>query len=392
MDFSWTEEQQSGFQQARTFARQELNQDLRQREQRGELDRNLWLRCAHFGLHGLVVPELWGGLGLDVRSAVRILEGLGEGCQDNGLLISLSAQLWSVVIPLLQFGRPEQKQAYLSAFARGECIGAFALTEPQGGSDAFRLLTRADRQGSGFRLNGSKVFVTNAPVADVFLVFAATEPGGGFFGITAFLLPRTLPGLSVGSPSHKMGLETSPMAEIHLDDVEVTQDLVLGEVGGGGAVVRYTLEWERGLLMSPALGTMQRLLQATVQYTRERRQFGRPIMEFEAVAHQLAEMRLRLELSRLQVYHFAWLKDQQRPASAEASMTKLYLSESLCRVTELALHLHGGYGYMRDYEFERDWRDAMASTIYSGTTEMQKNLIAESLHRPAVRAVEEASR
>lgn len=392
MEFSWTEEQQAGCRQAREFAQQELNDGLSEREQRGELSRDLWVRCARFGIQGLTIPEIWGGLGLDVRSAVCVLEGLGEGCLDNGLLMSLGAQVWSVTIPLLHFGSVEQKQFYLPRMANGEWIGAFALTEAQGGSDAFRLTTRAERHGSGFRLRGSKVFITNAPVADLFLVFAATDPSAGYFGTTAFLIPRGLSGFSIGVPTHKMGLQTSPMAELHFDDVEVDESMVLGEVGGGGAVVRSTLEWERGLLLAAALGTMQRLLHATAQYTRDRKQFGRPIMEFEAVAHQLAEMRLRLELSRLLVYQFAWLKDQRRSAGVEASMTKLYVSESLCRVAEMAMHLHGAYGYTRDYEFERDWRDAMASTIYSGTTEMQKNLIAESLHRPAARAVEEVSR
>lgn len=392
MEFSWTDEQQTGCRQAREFAERELNDGLREREQRGELSRELWLRCARFGIQGLTIPETWGGLGLDVRSAVRILEGLGEGCHDNGLLMSLGAQVWSVTIPLLQFGNAEQKQFYLPRMASGEWIGAFALTEAQGGSDAFRLMTRAERHGSGFRLRGSKVFITNAPVADLFLVFATTDPAAGYFGITAFLLPPGLAGLSIGAPTHKMGLQTSPMAELHFDDVAVDESMVLGEVGGGGAVVRPTLEWERGLLLAASLGTMQRLLQVTAQYTRERKQFGRPIMDFEAVAHQLAEMRLRLELSRLLVYQFAWLKDQHRSAGLEASMTKLYVSESLCRVAELAMHLHGAYGYTREYEFERDWRDAMASTIYSGTTEMQKNLIAESLHRLAARAIEEVSR
>jgi alkylation response protein AidB-like acyl-CoA dehydrogenase len=385
MEFAWSEEQQQGYDNARR-----LGAALGPGPAAGDRVawRRRWQRCADFGIQALPVPVPYGGMGLDTRSAVRVLEGLGAGCVDNGLLMALGAQLWSVAVPLLAFGSEAQKRLWLPPLARGAAVGAFALTEPGSGSDVFHLQTRAAVERSGYRLDGEKLFVTNAPLADLFLVLAATQPQGGYFGLTAFLLPRESAGLEVGPELRKMGLEGSPMAGVRLDGVRVPPEAVLGEVGGGGAVLMHTLEWERGCLLAPALGTIERLLQATTDYTRARKQFGRPVIEFEAVGAQLAEVRLRLELSRLLTYEFAWLKDQGVNAGLQASMVKCYLSESLRRTAEIALHLHGASGYMRELEFEGAWRDAMASSLYSGTTAMQHNLIAESLLRAPARREE----
>ncbi|MGH9483089.1 MAG: acyl-CoA dehydrogenase family protein, partial [Terriglobales bacterium] len=340
MEFSWTEEQRQGYEQARQFAQRELalphaegggngaeaSGDRSGGREDMEPWRARWRQCAGFGVQALNIPTRFGGLGLETRSAVHVLEGLGFGCADNGLLMALGAQIWSVTPPLLNFGTEEQKRLWLPGFADGSCVAAFALTEPESGSDVFHLRLRGEPDGGGFRLHGNKAFITNAPVADLFLVFAATEANGGYFGLTAFLLQRGQEGVEVGPPLRKMGLETSPMAELRLDGAWVGPQAMLGEVGGGGAVVLHTLEWERGCLLAPALGTLDRLLQATTAYARARKQFGRPIIEFEAVGQKLAEMRLRLELSRLLVYQFAWLKDQGRSAGVEACMTKLYVS------------------------------------------------------------------
>jgi len=392
VDFAWTPEQHHAHDQARLFALREFGAK-RPEPRGGFLD--AWHTCAQFGLQALNIPAAYGGLGLDARSAVHVLEGFGAGCRDNGLLMSLGAQLWSVAMPLIQFGSEEQKRLWLPALAQGKSIGAFALTEPESGSDVFHLRTRALADAAGFRLEGAKCFVTNAPVADLFLVFAATDANAGYFGLTAFLLRRDLAGLELGPPLQKMGLESSPMSELRFDALWTPRESVLGEVGGGGAVLMNTLEWERGCLLAPALGTMDRLLQETTQFLRLRKQFGRPVIEFEAVGQHLAELRLRLELSRLLAYQFAWMKDQNLSAALQASMTKLYLSESLRRASELAVHLHGAAGYLRDLDYECTWRDAMASSLYSGTTEMQHNLIAEGLLRhpapPPPPRVEEAA-
>ncbi|MGH9412292.1 MAG: acyl-CoA dehydrogenase family protein [Terriglobales bacterium] len=381
MEFSWTDDQRQGYEQARAFAERELRVP-RQPISGSEAWRARWRLCATFGVQSLNIPAAYGGLGLDARSAVHVMEGLGRGSDDNGLLMALGAQIWSVHVPLLAFASEAQKSKWLPSLAQGSAIAAFALTEAESGSDAFHVHTRATSEGGGFRLQGSKVYITNAPVADLFLLFATTDPAAGYFGLTVFLVERTRSGLAVGPPLHKMGLETSPMAEVCCDGVWVPFDAIVGDLGGGGAILAHTLEWERGCLLAPALGTIDRLLETTTAFTRARKQFGRPVIEFEAVGQLLAEMRLRLDLARLLAYRFAWLKDQHVPAATEASMVKLYLSESLRRASELAVHLHGAAGYMRELEFERTWRDAMASSLYSGTTEMQYNLIADSLLRP----------
>jgi len=398
MDFAWTDEQCQGHEQARLFAQRELAgtgaEELGEapgKEAGRERWRERWRKCAGFGVQGLNLPVAHGGLGLDTRTAVHVLEGLGEGCSDNGLLLALGAQLWSVGMPLLRFGSEAQQRRWLPGLAQGESIGAFALTEAESGSDGLHVRTRAVAEAGGYRLEGVKAFVTNAPEAEVFVVVAASAAEAGYFGLTAFVLERGMAGLEVGPGLRKMGLETSPMAEVRLNGVWAPAEAVLGEVGGGGGVVRHTLEWERGCLLAPALGTMERLLQATTAHARGRKQFGRPIINFEAVGERLAEMRLRLEVSRLLLYQFAWLKDQGQAAGLQASMTKLYVSESLRRTAELAVHLHGAAGYMRELEYERTWRDAMASSLYSGTTEMQHNLIAESLLQPAAAAGERAA-
>ncbi|MGH9518371.1 MAG: acyl-CoA dehydrogenase family protein [Terriglobales bacterium] len=378
MEFAWTDEQQQGYAEARLFAQRQLNRVPPEDATRW---RERWRRCAEFGLTGINIPIGFGGLGSDTRSALHVLEGLGQGCRDNGLLMSLGAQLWSVVAPLVSFGSEEQKQTWLPPLAAGEMVAAFALTEPESGSDVFHLRTRAVSEAGGFRLSGTKIFVTNAPLADLFLLLAASDSQAGYFGLTAFVLRRSAAGLEIGPPLRKMGLESSPMAEVRLHEVWVPQQAVLGEVGGGGAVVQHTLEWERGCLLAPALGTMARLLELTTAHCRARKQFGRPVAEFEAVGARLAQMRLRLEVSRLLIYRFAWLKDCGQAAGLEASLAKLYVSESLRYAAESAVHLHGAAGYMRELEFEGDWRDAMASSLYSGTTEIQHNLIADSLLR-----------
>ena len=392
MEFSWSEDQVRSAEQARVFAERELGGEGEDAAaDAASRFRARWRRCATFGLQALAIPAGYGGLGLNTRTAVRVFEGLGQGCRDNGLLLGLGAQAWSVAKPLELFGTEAQKREWLPRLANGEAVGAFALSETGSGSDAFRMQTRAWPDGDGFRLEGGKAFITNAPVADVFLVFASTAPEAGYFGLTAFLLERGAAGLEVGPALKKMGLETSPMAELRFNHVLLPPPAVLGELGGGSAVLQTTLEWERGCLLAPALGTIQRLLEATTAHCRARKQFGRPIIEFEAVARQLAEVRLRLELSRLLAYQFAWLKDENRAAMVEASMVKLYLSESFRRAAEVALHLHGASGYMREHEYEGCWRDAMASSLYSGTTEMQQNLIAESLLRSPAPAARRAA-
>lgn len=379
MEHGWSEEQERSFAAAAAFAREAINPTLEARQQTGALSRDLWRRCASFGLLGLLIPAEYGGLGGSALGAVRAMQGLGFGCLDHGWLMALNAHIWCVAQPLFLFGNDQQRARYLPPLVRGDWIGAIAVTETEHGSDTRRFQTVARPAANGFILQGAKTFITNAPCADLFLVFASTQPDADYFGASLFLVERQAPGVRVGPSMEKMGLKTSPMSEVFFEDVPLGPEQLLGEAGAGQALLHAAMEWERGGMLAPAVGVMERLLATTAAYCRERKQFGRPIGDFEAVAHQLAEMKLRLETSRLLLEHFAQRKDAGLPAFTEAVMTKLQISESWVHCAATALRLHGAYGYCTGLECERTWRDAIASTLYSGTSEIQRNLIAESL-------------
>lgn len=378
MDFSLSAEQRDLKAAATAFAQGELNHDLPARDRAGEFSRAAWEACARFGIQGLPVPSAMGGGGVDILTAVLVMEGLGYGCQDNGLIFSLNAQLWSVELPLVKFGTDRQHQRYLSGLMSGELIGVHAMTEPESGSDAFSMRTRAERTGDGYVLNGTKQYVTNAPIADVMLVFAAHPEASQMSGISAFLLEKGTPGLTVTRHMEKMGLRTSPMAEVVLDDCVVCEENRLGPEGAGGSIFNSTMVWERSCILAGALGSMQRQLETCVAYARERRQFGQPIGNFQAVAGKVADMYMRLEAARLLVYRAAWL-GQQGAAVAEAAAAKLFTSEAWVASSLDAVQLHGAYGYMAESGIERELRDAVASTIYSGTSEIQRVILARML-------------
>jgi alkylation response protein AidB-like acyl-CoA dehydrogenase len=376
VDFSLTEEQERYREEVLRFARAELNQDLISRDEESSFPAEAWKRCATFGLQGLPVPEDYGGSGADPLTIMVAMEALGQGCRDNGLLFSLNAQMWSCEMPLVRAGSEEQKRRYLPGLCDGSLIGSQAMTEPGTGSDAFALGTRAVRRGEGYVLTGSKTFVTNAPVAELFIVFAVTDPTEGIGSLSAFLVDRDTPGLSVGEPLHKMGLRTSPMGELFLSDCEVSDEALLGRRGAGMAMFNAAMDWERSCILASAVGAMHRQLERCVAYARERKQFGQPIGSFQAVSHRIVDMKLRLETARLLLYRLGWLRGRGRVSPAEASMVKLYVSECFVRSSLDALQIHGGYGYMTEYEVERDVRDAIAGRIYSGTSEIQRNIIA----------------
>jgi alkylation response protein AidB-like acyl-CoA dehydrogenase len=353
-----------------------LNDDLEGRDGRGEFDRALWTRCAKFGVLGLTMPARFGGTPHELPTVVSALEGLGFGCRDNGLLFALGAQLWSVQMPILVLGTDEQRERYLPGLVDGTLIGAHAVTEPEAGSDAFSLRATARQDGDDYVLDGAKTFVTSAPVADVFLVVATIEPGSGSRGLTAFLVDRNTPGLSVSAPFEKAGLRTSAMAEVSFAGCRVPDTQLLGRERGGSAVFGVAMEWERSFILAPALGTMRRQLDECVKYARARRQFGQPIGKREPIASKLVEMQLRLETSRLLVDRVARLKQDGRRLTYEPSQVKLHLSESWVQTSLDALQIHGAAGYMVELGVERDLRDALASKIYSGTSEIQRMIVA----------------
>jgi alkylation response protein AidB-like acyl-CoA dehydrogenase len=274
-----------------------------------------------------------------------------------------------------EFGTPAQKAEWLPRLASGALIGATAVTEPNSGSSAFGLTTAARRDGDGWVLDGSKTFVTNAPVADVFIVYARTG-GAGLSGISAFLVPRDAPGLDVGEPIEKMGLRTSPMSALYLEGCRLPASAILGSEGSGGLVFTQTMDAERVLVMAPAIGVMERLLERTVAHARQRSVGTSPIGRHQAIAHRIADMELRLEGARLLLYRAAWQRARRGTATRESALAKLAVSEAYVENCRSAVQVFGGYGYTVDYEVERELRDALATTLYVGTSEIQRNLVA----------------
>jgi alkylation response protein AidB-like acyl-CoA dehydrogenase len=361
------------------FATGELRDDLTARDRSGTFGRDLWDKCARFGIQGLPVPSDQGGSGADVFTTILALEALGYGCEDNGLLFSLGAQMWSFQMPLLRYGTDEQKKRYLPGICDGSLIGVHAMTEPDSGSDAFSLKTTATRDGDSYVLNGSKTFVTNAPVADAFVVFASTDPSQRFGGITPFLVDAGIQGLAIGESIEKMGLRTSPMGTLYLSDCRIPASSILAGEGTGMVVFNSSLDWERAFILAPAAGTMRRQIDKTSEYARERKQFGHPIGDFQAVSHKIAEMRVRLASCRALLYEAAHVQAGERPSTIDAAVVKLHISESFVASSLDAMGVFGGYGYTTEYGIEREVRDALASRIYSGTSDIQKNIIAGQL-------------
>src|SRR5579859_2531990 len=379
MDLSFTAEQLALKASTIEFASKELNRNLREREQAGEFSRDAWRACAQFGIQGLPMPEEFGGSGTDILTTVLVMEGLGYACRDNGLIFSLNAQMWSIELPILKFGTSEQQRAYLPGLVSGDLIGAHGMTEADSGSDAFSMRTRAERRGDRYILNGSKLYITNAPVADVVIVFASLNPGHGFAGVSAFLVEKGTSGFSVSRSLDKMGLRTSPMGEIILTDCEVPIENRLGKEGGGMAIFNSSMEWERSCILASAVGAMQRQLEICVRYAKMRQQFGQAIGKFQSISNKIADMYLRIEAARLLIYKVAWLKEQGNPALAEAALAKIFTSEAWIQSCLDAVQIHGAYGYMTESEIERDLRDSVAGTIYSGTSEIQRVIIARTL-------------
>ena len=379
MDFALSAEQRELKEAAIAFARRELNQDLAKREDAGELSLQAWRACAQFGIQGLPVPTELGGAGSDILTTVLVMEALGYGCQDNGLIFSLNAQMWSIQLPLVKFGTPAQQQAYLPGLVSGELIGVHAMTEPESGSDAFSMRTRVERDGDDYVLNGTKLYITNAPIADVVLVFASHPGRSKMAGISAFFVAKGTPGFTVSRSLEKMGLRTSPMGEVVLDDCRVPVANRLGSEGAGMAIFNSSMAYERSCILASALGAMQRQLETAIEYARERKQFGQSIGKFQGVSDKVADMYLRLEAARLLVYQVAWLAQQGKPALMEAAAAKLFTSEAWVQSSLDAIQIHGAYGYMKEAGIERDLRDAVAGKIYSGTSEIQRVLISRLL-------------
>jgi alkylation response protein AidB-like acyl-CoA dehydrogenase len=381
VDFALSEEQQALYEATAAFGRDVVAPGASARDREGRFDRGLWERLGEQGLCGLPIAEQYGGSGADAVTTGVALEALAYGGKDAGLLLSLGAHLTIGAKPIELHGTPEQRARYLPKLCTGEWIGAFGITEPDAGSDTASITTSGRRDGDSWVLNGTKTFITNGPVCDVFTVVARTDPQAtAGQGMTAFILERGTPGLSVGTHLDKMGNRSSPTSEMILRDVRVGDEQRLGAEGSALWAVGFEcFDWERTVMIASAIGGMARTLEDCIAYAKQREAFGKPIGHFQAVAHKLAEMRIRLETSRLLLRYAAWLKDQGLPHQMEASMAKAYVADCALANADAGIQIHGGWGYIKEFDVERSWRDAKLSSLGGGTTEIQKVIISRML-------------
>ncbi|SIO63039.1 L-prolyl-[peptidyl carrier protein] dehydrogenase [Singulisphaera sp. GP187] len=381
MDFSLSVVQQDWQDRAIAFAKENLVDDLLDRDERREFWREGWKRCATFGIQGLPIPLEYGGKGQDLQATIAAMEGLGYGCADNGLIFAINASMWTNSIPILRYGTEAQKREYLPGLCDGTLVGANGASEVDAGSDIFSMQTRAERRGDRWVLNGRKTWVTSGPVADLFVCYATSAPERGVMGISAFIIPRETPGFRVVREIRKLGVRTVPMGELALDDCELPSESLLGREGRGAEVFNCSMEWERGAILASALGTMKRQLERCIAHVRNRKQFGKPISKNQSVANKIVDMALRLETCRPLVYRIGWLKAQGKDATLQSAMAKLHVSDCYVKNSLDAVQLFGAAGYVSETGIERDLRDSIGSTIYSGTNEIQRNVIAQYLIR-----------
>jgi len=374
-----TEEQRMVRDMAREFSRQELAPHAARWEAAGWLDEAVTQQMGELGFLGMVVPEEWGGSYTDYTAYALAVEEISAGCASTGALMSIHNSVGCA--PLLNFGTEAQKQTWLPQLASGQTIGCFALTEPQAGSEAHNLKTRAVLEGEEWVLNGTKQFTSNAKRAGLAIVFAVTNPEAGKRGLSAFLIPTDTPGFQVEAMEQKMGLKASDTCAVTLTDCRIPKANLLGEEGRGLAIALSNLEGGRIGIAAQALGIARAAFEAALAYAQEREQFGKPIAEHQSVGNMLADMHTQINAARGLILHAAALRTLNQPCISEASQAKLFASEIAEHVCSKAIQVHGGYGYLADYAVERHYRDARITQIYEGTSEIQRLVIARELLR-----------
>lgn len=364
------------------FAQTRLSPGARERDMAGIFDRNLWNEAADFGLTGLPIPEQWGGGGFDAVDTMLIVEALGRGSLDGGLVFSLCAHTFASAVPIWRSRSSYHQERYLKDIAAGHLICANATTEPSAGSDVYSLKASARRVGREYVLEGTKFFITNAPVADLFLVYASTSPERGFLGISAFLVPRDTKGLRVAPGDTKNGLRTSPWGTVYLEECVVPEEMRVGPEGAGAMLFRESMIWERGCLFAYYVGAMARSLDECVEHARTRQQFGQPLASFQAVANKLVDMRLRLEASRLLLLRAGDLHRRGKRCEEAVAMSKLFIAEAAVQSGLDAVQIFGGAGITSETGVDALLRDAIPSRIFSGTSEIQRAIIAKAMGLP----------
>ncbi|MBC7232285.1 MAG: acyl-CoA dehydrogenase [Chloroflexi bacterium] len=377
MDLKFTEEQEMIRKMVRDFAQKEVAPIAAEIDEKGIVPFENIKKMGQLGLLGLTVSEKYDGGGADAISYVIAIEELAKACASTAIVMAVQNSL--VCAGIEKFGTEEQKEKFLRPLARGEKIGAFALTEPGAGSDVAAMLSTAVRSGDTYVINGRKHFITNGGFADIVILFAMTDKAQRHRGITAFIVEKGPPGFSVGKEEHKMGIRGSNTCELIFENVSVPAANRLGDEGQGFKIAMTMLDGGRIGVAAQAVGIAQAAYEAALKYSKERVQFGQPICQFQAIQWMLADMATRIEAARLLTYNAALKKQSGEPFSKEASMAKLFASETAVWVADRAVQIHGGYGYMKEYSVERNYRDAKITEIYEGTSEVQRMVIARSI-------------
>ncbi|TVQ07552.1 MAG: acyl-CoA dehydrogenase [Bacteroidetes bacterium] len=374
MNFHQTKEQILFEQMIRVFTEKEVKPLAAEVDELERFPEETVKKMAHIGLLGIPVPAEYGGAGGNNLMYARAVEELSTACATTGVIVSAHTSL--CIAPILENGTPEQKEKYLPRLASGEWLGAFGLTEPNAGTDASAQQTTAVEDGDNYIINGSKIFITNAEYAHVYIIFAMTDKSQGVKGITTFIIEKGTPGFTFGKKEKKMGIRGSATSELIFENCVIPKENMLGKVGKGFGIAMKTLDGGRIGIAAQALGIAQGALNETVKYIKERKQFGKPLSAFQNTQFQIADMQTRISAARFLVCSAAFKKDQGEKYSSDAAMAKLYASEVAMEVASKAIQLHGGYGYTREYPVERMLRDAKITEIYEGTSEVQKMVIA----------------
>ncbi len=377
MNFELTEDHLAVQEVARGFAEKKLKPRAEEFDAESKMDMELLKEMGELGLMGITLPEEYGGSDMDALSYVIANEELAKGCASHAAVIGLHNSLYGY--PIVQFGTEEQKKKYLPGICSGEQIGAFALSEPGAGSDAASLTTTYIKKNDGYVLNGTKIFITMGALADSVIVFATIKKGSGPKGITAFIVDKGTDGYDIGTIEKKMGLKASPTTELIFNDCFIPKESMLGSEGKGFRIAMSTLDGGRISCGAMSVGLAQAAFDIALEYSKQREQFGKPISAFQAIQFHLADMSIMIENARLSVYRAAWMKDQGKPYSLQAAQAKVYASEISTTVTHKAIQILGGYGYMRDYQVERMYRDARVTELFEGTSEVQRLVIAKHL-------------
>ncbi|SFE09027.1 butyryl-CoA dehydrogenase [Lentibacillus persicus] len=377
MNFQLTEEQEMLRKMVRDFAKNDVEPTAAERDEEERFDRGIFDQMAELGLTGIPWPEEYGGIGADYVSYVIAVEELSRVCASTG--VTLSAHLSLASWPIYKYGNEEQKKTFLYRLATGEALGAYALSEPGSGSDAASMKTVAKKDGDDYILNGNKVWISNGGVADIYIVFALTDPEARHKGISAFIVEKETEGFSTGKKEKKLGIRSSPTTELIFENCRVPKENLLGAEGDGFKIAMSTLDGGRNGIAAQALGIAQGALDAAVDYAKEREQFGKPIAANQGISFKLADMATEIEASRLLTYQAAWLETEGEPYGKASAMSKLFAGDTAMRVTTEAVQVFGGYGYTKDYPVERYMRDAKITQIYEGTNEIQRLVIGRML-------------